>query len=347
MSLGQSVIDKSAFDSFVRHLEKIAALDEKEQVLYKKIVEMQRQFDQRAGKLTLEEQEAHRANTARLEHFLKKKKDPTSTHEIPGWAKDPKGKVPEGGYNVPGGSAARRSGTSAESTHASTGRSTGPDRSPRPSSSHGPNAYGYEPPDWDDIWRKVKEQTRARWEAEHADWVKKNPLKAKARSLIVKHPYASAALAGGAVGAGLGELGDRTMTPAMRKQDRANAKREGKASEWAVAHPKTLGAAVGASEIMGAVPLLKSIHSPRGSDARTYAALMGGILAPGLAIHAGNKIWGKSPVKRRPKSEHVETQAEKDEHNRKRREEYAREKPMRVAKPRSGAPAVSKPKKAA
>ncbi len=104
-------------------LTKIAALDSGEQKLFQQVVRKQQEFDRQAsgGKMTAAQQEAHRANTERLQHFLSKKKD--SAKKIPDWAKDPMGAKPGGTGRRARGGGPPPPGQSYRYTH-------GPERGP-------------------------------------------------------------------------------------------------------------------------------------------------------------------------------------------------------------------------
>lgn len=94
------MLSKTAFDSFIEELYKLAALDPEEQKLFREITEKQREFDRMAGSDDMSEAQkaAHRSNTERMRHFLNKKKD--SKKEIPPWAKDLNAEPPEDTFKV-------------------------------------------------------------------------------------------------------------------------------------------------------------------------------------------------------------------------------------------------------
>lgn len=104
------VLDKLAFGSFVDLLEKLAALDDNEKKLFQQVLANQQKFDGMAsGKMTEAQQEAHRVNTERMQHFLNKRSGKTS--KIPSWAMNPEGPKPGGSAGrAPGGTPAGSGG---------------------------------------------------------------------------------------------------------------------------------------------------------------------------------------------------------------------------------------------
>jgi len=93
--------------SFANELTKLAALTPEESAVFKQVVRNQAKFDMETSGANEAQKELHRQNTKRMQEFANKRKD--DKYKIPGWAKDPDGKMPggstrpaSGGYG-PGG----------------------------------------------------------------------------------------------------------------------------------------------------------------------------------------------------------------------------------------------------
>lgn len=144
---------------------------------------------------------------------------------------------------------------------------------------------------------------------------------------ISKHPYVAAAGAGAAYGGLLGGLTQGLRSKREKKLDVAKAKKQGgPISVFAAKHPGIASAGLGAMTMPSVI---------YGAHKAGLPGLLAGSYAPGLGIYALDQ-----GLKR-----HRNNQS-KEERNRKRREEYAREvKTPKVTKPVAG-PKVSKPKAA-
>ena len=74
---------------------KIAGLTTEEAAQFKKVIKEQARFERmsRDGKMSDADKAAHRDNTERIKQYTSKRRGDTG--DMPGWAKDPKGKQPE------------------------------------------------------------------------------------------------------------------------------------------------------------------------------------------------------------------------------------------------------------
>jgi hypothetical protein len=86
---------KYAYEAFTDELLKLAGLTTEEAKEFKKALRQQAKFDQASAKggMSDADKAAHRDNTERIKQYTSKRRGDTT--DLPGWAKDPKGKQPE------------------------------------------------------------------------------------------------------------------------------------------------------------------------------------------------------------------------------------------------------------
>ncbi len=84
-----------SYEAFTDELLKIAGLTTEEAQAFKKAIREQARFERmsRDGKMSDVDKAAHRDNTERIKQYTSKRRGDAS--DLPGWAKDPKGKQPE------------------------------------------------------------------------------------------------------------------------------------------------------------------------------------------------------------------------------------------------------------
>jgi hypothetical protein len=162
---------------------KIAGLTTEEVAQFKKVIKEQARFERmsRDGKMSDADKAAHRDNTERIKQYTSKRRGDTGN--MPGWAKDPKGKQPEANSRraapPPGGSQGKswwergpQPGEGGHKYERPPGGAGAPP--PRPGTGAGSPFDGDSVEDWikkkKQQWAAEDAEFKKKWDAKSAKW---------------------------------------------------------------------------------------------------------------------------------------------------------------------------------